>query len=100
MHCALPCLHCQRAEYPGRGRVKASGERRPHEFVPLVMSEIQGAFGKMGSMGRSAQRKGSTGISQQCILEDIIYYWMLAEAYVQHPALQADMRCVSCLLNA
>ena len=64
------------------------------------MSEIQGAFGKMGSRGRSAQRKGSTGISQQSILEDIIYYWMLAEAYVQHPALQAEMRCVSCLLNA
>jgi hypothetical protein len=64
------------------------------------MSEIQGAFGKMGSRGRSVQRKGSTGMSQQSVLEDIIYYWMLAEAYVQHPALQADMRCVVGLFNA
>ena len=65
---------------------------RPHEFVPLVMSEIQGAFGRLKSRGRSAQRKGGSGATQQSILEDIIYCWMLAEAYVQHPALQADMR--------
>lgn len=56
------------------------------------MSEIQGAFGRVGSKGRSAQRKGAFGAMQQSILEDCIYYWMLAEAYVQHPALQADMR--------
>ena len=56
------------------------------------MSEIKGAFGRMSSDGRSAQRKGSSGATQQSILEDIIYYWMLAEAYVQHPTLQADMR--------
>ena len=65
---------------------------RPHEFVPLVMSEIQGAFGRLKSRGRSAHRKGGSGATQQSILEDIIYCWMLAEAYVQHPALQADMR--------
>jgi len=57
-----------------------------------VISEIKGAFSRMSSNGRSAQRKGSSGATQQSILEDIIYYWMLAEAYVQHPTLQADMR--------
>ena len=56
------------------------------------MSEIQGAFGRLKSRGRSAHQKGGSGATQQSILEDIIYCWMLAEAYVQHPALQADMR--------
>ena len=28
-------------------------------------------------------------------LADVIYYWALGEAYLQHPQLQADMRCVS-----
>ncbi len=68
------------------------GSCRPHEFVPLVMTEIQGAFNRASSRGRSAQRKGSSGATQQSMLEDIVFWWMLAEAYVQHPALQADMR--------
>lgn len=60
--------------------------------MPLVVSEIQGAFTRISGGGRSAQRKGSSGATQQSILEDIVFWWMLAEAYVQHPALQADMR--------
>lgn len=28
-------------------------------------------------------------------LADVIYYWALGEAYLQHPQLQADMRCGS-----
>ena len=56
------------------------------------MSEIQGAFHRMSGRGRNAQRKADAGAAQQSILEDIVFWWMLAEAYVQHPALQADMR--------
>ena len=56
------------------------------------MTEIPGASNRASSRGGSPQRKGSAGATQQSILEDIVFWWMLAEAYVQHPALQADMR--------
>jgi hypothetical protein len=71
--------------------------QRPHEFVAVALSELQSAFGRASRSGRSrsAERKGDARHEEnrRQILEDIVYFWMLAEAYLQHPALQADMRC-------
>jgi hypothetical protein len=78
-------------------RLRLCLKHRPHEFVSVLLSELQSAFHASGSSGsrRSAARKGSdsTEATRRAILEDILYFWMLAEAYVQHPAIQADMRC-------
>lgn len=70
--------------------------QRPHEFVSVVLSELQSAFGRApkGGRARSVERKHDTRheAARRRVLEDIMYFWMLAEAYVQHPALQAEMR--------
>lgn len=79
-------------------RLRVCLKHRPHEFVSTALRELQSAFGKpsRSSRGRSVERKGGAG-EEDCarsIVEDIMYFWMLAEAYVQHPALQADMRYI------
>ena len=63
---------------------------RPHEFVAVALRELQATFGRPGTSKRikSAEQEQR----RRSILEDIIYFWMLAETYIQHPALQADMR--------
>lgn len=67
---------------------------RPHEFVAVALRELQAAFGRAGASRKSKSAKEWAEQEQRrrSILEDIIYFWMLAEAYIQHPALQADMR--------
>lgn len=67
---------------------------RPHEFVAVALRELQAAFGRPGASRKSKSANGDAEQEQRRhgVLEDIIYFWMLAEAYIQHPALQADMR--------
>ncbi len=77
-------------------RLRACLQNKPHEFVAVALREIHSAFGARRGRKQSGERKGAAEQDERRrrILEDIIYYWMLAEAYIQHPALQADMRCV------
>ena len=77
-------------------RLRLCLKHRPHEFVSVVMSELQAAFQPASSSNGRRSRRGGDEVAEKrrSMLEDIIYYWMLAEAYVQHPAIQADMRCV------
>ena len=75
-------------------RLRLCLKHRPHEFVSVVLSELQAAF-QPASSSHGGRRGGGVEVAEQrrSMLEDIIYFWMLAEAYVQHPAIQADMRC-------
>ncbi|EIE18492.1 hypothetical protein COCSUDRAFT_60158 [Coccomyxa subellipsoidea C-169] len=75
-------------------RLRACLQNKPHEFVAVALRELQSAFGARRGRKQSGERKGAAEQDERRrrILEDIIYYWMLAEAYIQHPALQADMR--------
>ncbi|CAL8465952.1 g5488 [Coccomyxa elongata] len=75
-------------------RLQMCLRNRPHEFVAVALRELQAAFGRPGASRKSKSAKGDAEQEQRRrgVLEDIIYFWMLAEAYIQHPALQADMR--------
>jgi hypothetical protein len=70
--------------------------QRPHEFVHVVLGELQSAFGRAPRSGRGISVERKRGArheeEQRNAVEDVMYFWMLAEAYVQHPALQAEMR--------
>ena len=78
-------------------RLRSCLQNRPHEFVAVALREIQSAFGGRRGRRSAVERKGSAELDERrrSILEDIMYYWMLAEAYIQHPALQAVMMCAS-----
>ena len=74
---------------------------RPHEFVGAALCELAETVAAMSadntgevlaSQPGQVPRQGATA-AQRSLLEDLIYCWALAEAYIQHPQLQADMRC-------
>ncbi len=100
-------LHVEeRSREPSAGMPDASGRgddalQGPPRSVPGREAPPATGSGREVSAGASASgsgREAPVGPGKPCsrpqeALRDVMYCWMLAEAYLPHPLLHADMRC-------
>lgn len=68
----------------------ASPERRPAEEP---RDELAAGTGRGAQTGPPAAAPGAAASDAQDVLADVMYAWMLAEAFLPNPLLHADMRC-------
>ena len=68
----------------------ASPERRPAEEPS---DEPAAVTGRGAQPGPAAEVPGAASSDARDVLADVMYAWMLAEAFLPNPLLHADMRC-------
>jgi hypothetical protein len=74
---------CEQEGRPGRPGAEAACEQA---------SDDAAASSSGGGAARAAP-PAAPGAGRAGLLEDVMYAWMLAEAYLEHPLLHSDMRC-------